>query len=151
MPTILFTDVRDGDEKEVVKAALIARKSGFRVLFYTEHGEMIELPPHEKAPAKEGMYRPFFFSLRGLKNMALGNVIQHINAKKVVVLSPLGERKKLKMGNQDLYIIGGFTDGDYRSGVYGSGHEVVSISPEIMNIPDVVKELADGLKKKKKG
>ncbi len=139
--------------------SVLNRRDLLRVYVHTRNDEFITFDPSTRLPKNyprfvglmESLFSEGVAPSRGEpllmlhKDYSFERCIEVIPHSRVVVLSPDGEKVRLKSyfkGSEDmLCIVGGFSKGDFKSDVRSNADEIISIYDESLTAWTVVSEL----------
>ena len=142
--------------------SILNKEGMLKTLVYTRNRDLITVSPRTKLPKGYhrfvGLIEDLFEReiipsekmplLRLRKNVDFGKLMVDINADRVLVLSPNGERVSLfeyfsnyRDCKNICCIVGGFPKGDYYSPVYDYATDIVSIYPGMLTVWTVVSEV----------
>lgn len=142
---------------QVAMESILNKKGQLRVFIHTRNDLVIDINPVIRMPRSYnrfvGLMENLFDKkeiktndevLLSINESSVEGLIDKINFDRLVILSPKGERKKLDeivdKVEDYLVVIGGFSEGDFRSDVYSLG-ESYSIFEEELTIWSVASEI----------
>ena len=140
----------------VVQDSILNRERQIRIIIHTRMDKIITINPETRMPRSYNRFTGLIESLlvRGriesdgvllmeCHEGSLGDALKMAKSEHVTVFSPSGERKKIDEitgTDEATYIIGGFSEGDYKSDAYSLGR-ACSIYKDELTIWTVASEI----------